>query len=174
MTTPRANPLLTKSRSAGNGTSKGLSDHSGRQGTIINMTPSVAHKNTKNSTPTRRTQRRAVERCRELSFAAVAASPGDASEAVSARVSTPVGTLSKGSLGSEIIARVVVGCRPGSSPWYGRGTHSIPCACRQTHCCILRLQSLYALGHVAIIDIRTVHVGKMTQRAGLVFRPLAS
>src|SRR5271170_3944468 len=99
--TPRAKPLATTVRSVGYGSNKGLSDHSGRQGRIMSITPSVAHKNTNKSTPIRRSQRRATE------------SPGRATEAglSAGGVSSPtlVGSLAKGSLGSEIIARVVVG-----------------------------------------------------------------
>ena len=38
-----------------------MSDHSGRQGKIMSITPSVAHKNTNKSTPMRRSHRRATE-----------------------------------------------------------------------------------------------------------------
>src|ERR1700682_5187978 len=58
---PRAKPLATTARSAGYGRSRGLSDHSGRQGKIMSITPSVAHKNTNSSTPMRRSHRRATE-----------------------------------------------------------------------------------------------------------------
>src|SRR6202795_2219870 len=58
---PRAKPLATTARSVGYGRSRGLSDHSGRQGKIMSITPSVAHKNTNRSTPMRRSHRRAIE-----------------------------------------------------------------------------------------------------------------
>src|SRR5208282_1261282 len=59
--TPRAKTLATTVRSVGYGRSKGLSDHSGRQGKIMSITPSVAHKNTNSSTPIRRIHRCAIE-----------------------------------------------------------------------------------------------------------------
>src|SRR5580692_1021270 len=99
--TPRAKPLATTARSVGYGSNRGLSDHSGRQGRIMSITPSVAHKNTNKSTPIRRSQRRATE------------GPGHATETEfsDGGLSSPtlVGSLAKGSLGSQIIARVVVG-----------------------------------------------------------------
>src|SRR3977135_1724017 len=58
---PRAKPLATTARSVGYGRSRGLSDHSGRQGKIMSITPRVAHKNTNRSTPMRRSHRRANE-----------------------------------------------------------------------------------------------------------------
>src|SRR6266851_3657267 len=58
---PRAKPLATTARSVGYGRSRGLSDHSGRQGRIISITPSVAHRKTNRSTPIRRSHRCAAE-----------------------------------------------------------------------------------------------------------------
>src|SRR5580658_10202726 len=55
---PRTNPPATTARSVGYGSRRGLSDHSGRQGRIISITPIVAHKNTNKSTPMRRSHRR--------------------------------------------------------------------------------------------------------------------
>src|ERR1700687_5519120 len=107
---PRAKPLATTARSVGYGRSRGLSDHSGRQGKIMSITPSVAHKNTNRSTPRRRSHRRATEgagletetgtgACTETSGIDVAA--GDLSSPIR------VESLAKGSLGSGVIARVV-------------------------------------------------------------------
>src|SRR5258707_4540942 len=109
---PRAKPLATMARSVGYGRSRGLSDHSGRQGKIMSITPSVAHKNTNRSTPMRRSHRRTNEGeglekatgtgpCAGTTGAADV-SAGDLSPA------TLVESLAKGSFGSEIIARVVV------------------------------------------------------------------
>src|SRR5208282_3459659 len=103
--TPRTKPLATTVRSVGYGKSRGLSDHSGRQGRIISITPSVAHRNTNRSTPMRRSHRRATEgEGLETLTGAIGTdvSAGDLSSP------TLVGSLAKGSLGSEIIARVVV------------------------------------------------------------------
>src|SRR5208283_1808067 len=58
---PRTNPLDTTARSVGYGSRRGLSDHSGRQGRMMSMTPMVAHRNTNRSTPMRRSHRRAAE-----------------------------------------------------------------------------------------------------------------
>src|SRR5271155_4477373 len=109
--TPRANPLATTARSSGYGSSSGLSDHSGRQGRIVSITPSVAHKNTNSSTPMRRSHRRATEVDGLAMETGSGASPGTAGTHASAGdLSSPtlVELLAKGSLGSEIIARVVV------------------------------------------------------------------
>src|SRR5208282_5802750 len=96
--TPRAKPLATTVRSVGYGRSRGLSDHSGRQGRIMSITPSVAHKNTNNSTPTRRSHRCALEgEGRETDTAGTDVSAGDPSSP------TRVESLAKGSLGSEIM-----------------------------------------------------------------------
>src|SRR5271163_3809093 len=115
---PRAKPLATKARSAGYGKSSGLSDHSGRQGRIINITPSVAHKNTNSSTPMRRSHSPATERvlAGEASgdvdgAGETATGPGPLAGAELSpwglNFPTPVESLAKGNLGSEIIARVV-------------------------------------------------------------------
>src|SRR5208337_3755855 len=50
----------------------------------------------------------------------------------------------------------------------GAGGSCIPSAKFDPTGCILRLQSLNALGHIAIIDIRTVDGREMTQCRGLV------
>src|SRR5208282_4212632 len=102
--TPRVKPLAATARSEGYGSSSGLSDHSGRQGKIMSITPSVAHKNTNKSTPTRRSHRRATEGPATETGTRTAVS--DVS-AVDLSSSTRAGSLGKGSLGSEIIARVV-------------------------------------------------------------------
>src|SRR3981189_477804 len=41
------------------------------------------------------------------------------------------------------------------------------------HCCILRLQGLYALGYVAIIDVTAVDGSEMAQRSRFVVRDFA-
>jgi hypothetical protein len=108
---PRANPLATTARTVGYGRSRGLSDHSGRQGKIMSITPSVAHKNTNRSTPMRRSHRRATDGERLETETGTGACAGTTGTAVSAGdLSSPtlVESLAKGSLGSEIIARVVV------------------------------------------------------------------
>src|SRR6202011_4827093 len=108
---PRAKPLATTARSVGYGRSRGLSDHSGRQGKIMSITPSVAHKNTNRSTPMRRSHRRANEGERLETEISAGASTGRTGMEVSAGdLSSPtvVASLAKGSLGSEVIARVVI------------------------------------------------------------------
>ena len=108
---PRAKPLATTARIVGYGRSRGLSDHSGRQGKIMSITPSVAHKNTNRSTPMRRSHRRATEGEgleRETGTDACAGPTGTAVSAGGLSSPTLVESLAKGSLGSEIIARVVV------------------------------------------------------------------
>jgi hypothetical protein len=104
--TPRAKPVATTARSVGYGRSSGLSDHSGRQGRIMSITPSVAHKNTNRSTPMRRSHRRAAEgeglaTETDNGTSGTGVSVGDLSPP------TPLESLAKGRLGSEIIARVV-------------------------------------------------------------------
>src|SRR5271169_639349 len=109
--TPRANPLATTARSCGYGRSSGLSDHSGRQGRIMSMTPSVAHKNTNRSTPTRRSHTRATEGeglGMETGTSAGTGTTGAHASAGGLSSPTLVELLAKGSLGSEIIARVVI------------------------------------------------------------------
>src|ERR1700716_2481574 len=108
---PRAKPLAMTARSVGYGRSRGLSDHSGRQGKIMSITPSVAHKNTNRSTPMRRSHRRANEGERLETEISAGACTGTTEIDVSAGdLSSPtlVESLAKGSLGSEVIARVVV------------------------------------------------------------------
>src|SRR5258706_2125295 len=102
-------------RSVGYGRSRGLSDHSGRQGKIMSITPRVAHKNTNRSTPMRRSHRRATEVERLETETGTAACTGawtgtTGMDASAGDLSSPtlVESLVKGSLGSEIIARFVV------------------------------------------------------------------
>src|SRR6266403_4984177 len=102
---PRAKPLATMARRVGYGRSRGLSDHSGRQGRIMSITPSVAHRNTNRSTPMRRSHRPAAERAGTETGAGTTGTDVSVGGLSS---STPVESLAKGSLGSEIIARVVV------------------------------------------------------------------
>src|SRR3981081_2139418 len=108
---PRAKPLATTARSVGYGRSRGLSDHSGRQGKIMSITPSVAHKNTNRSTPMRRSHRRANEGEglleRQTDTGPCAGTTGTDVSAGDWSPPTLVESLAKGSLGSEIIARVV-------------------------------------------------------------------
>src|ERR1700691_6624458 len=88
---PRTKPLAITVRRVGQVKSSGLSDHSGRQGRIMSITPRVAHRNTKNSTPMRRSHRRANEGER------------DETETAAGRLSsaTLTGALANGSLESE-------------------------------------------------------------------------
>src|ERR1700686_4203572 len=107
---PRAKPLATTARSVGYGRSRGLSDHSGRQGKIMSITPSVAHKNTNRSTPMRRSHRRASEGEGLETETGTGACPGmTGMDGCDGDLSSPilVESLAKGSLGSEVIARVV-------------------------------------------------------------------
>ena len=113
--TPRAKPLATMARSVGYGRSRGLSDHSGRQGRIMSITPTVAHKNTNSSTPMRRSHTRATEgeglEAETGTDACIGGCTGTSGTDVSVGTlnsPTLVESLPKGSLGSEIIARVVV------------------------------------------------------------------
>ncbi len=87
-----------------------MSDHSGRQGKIMSITPSVAHKNTNRSTPMRRSHRRANEGEGLEKATGTGSSAGTTGMDVSDGDLSPptlVESLAKGSLGSEIIARVV-------------------------------------------------------------------
>src|SRR5450759_324622 len=104
---PRTKPLATTARSVGYGRSRGLSDHSGRQGRIMSITPSVAHKNTNRITPRRRSHRCATEG-EGLEAETGTGTSGTDVSAGDLSSPTPVESLAKGSLGSEIIARVVV------------------------------------------------------------------
>src|ERR1700694_2295486 len=101
---PRAKPLATTVRSVGYGRSRGLSDHSGRQGKIMSITPSVAHKNTNRSTPLRRSHRRATEGELLETGTGTGACTGT-TRAGDLSSPTLVASLAKGSLGSEVIAR---------------------------------------------------------------------
>ena len=112
---PRMKPVAMIARSAGKGSSSGLSDHSGRQGKIMSITPRVAHKNTNRSTPMRRSHRRANEgEGLETDIgggACTGAWTGTTGMDVSAGDLSPptlVESLAKGSLGLEVIARVVI------------------------------------------------------------------
>ena len=73
------------------------------------MTPIVAHKNTNRSTPMRRSHRRAAEGA-GLETETGTGTPTTGTDVCTGDLSppTPVVSLAKGSLGSEIIARVVV------------------------------------------------------------------
>ena len=110
---PRAKPLATMVRRIGYGINRGFSDHSGRQGRIVSITPSVAHKKTKSSTPIRRSQRCAVDgkgggdgNDRETEFGVETwGTDVLAGELISPTLGE---SLAKGSLGSEVIARVVL------------------------------------------------------------------
>src|ERR1700687_5457928 len=107
---PRAKPLATTARSTGYGRSRGVSDHSGRQGKIMSITPSGAHKNTNRSTAMRRSHRRATEgEGLETETGTGACAETTGLEVGAGGVSSPmVGeALGKCSLGAEIIARVV-------------------------------------------------------------------
>src|SRR5229473_6418544 len=97
---PRAKPLATTARSVGYVRSRGLSDHSGRQGKIMSITPSVAHKNTNRSTPMRRSHRRATEG-EGLETDTGAGTTGTEVSVGGLSSPTPVESLAKGSLGSE-------------------------------------------------------------------------
>src|ERR1019366_3410349 len=105
---PRTKPLATTARIVGYGRNRGLSDHSGRQGRIMSITPSVAHKNTNKSTPMRRSHRRVTEGEGLETETGTGTTGTDVSDG-DLSSPTPVESLAKGSLGSEIIARVVVG-----------------------------------------------------------------
>jgi len=73
------------------------------------MTPTVAHKNTNRSTPMRRSHRRVNEgRAAGAGADSGAAATGTNGLTGDLYSPTPVVWLAKGSLGSEIIARVVV------------------------------------------------------------------
>src|SRR5260370_36463713 len=132
---PRAKPLATTARSAGYGRSRGLSDHSGRQGKIMSITPSVAHKNTNRSTPMRRSHRRATEGAgleTETNAGACTGTTGTDGSAGDLSPPTLVGSLAKGSLGSEIIARVGIS-KAFSQPVGRRGIGSHPQRKLRTH-----------------------------------------
>src|SRR5271155_5703797 len=103
---PRTNPPATRARSVGYGSRRGLSDHSGRQGRIMSITPMVAHKNTNKSTAMRRSHRRAAE---VEGLETETGTPTTGTALSTADLSSPTAGvwLAKGSLGSEIIARVV-------------------------------------------------------------------
>src|ERR1017187_3799432 len=103
---PRTNPLPTSARSEGYESRRGLSDHSGRQGRIMSMTPTVAHRNTNKSTPMRRSHSRANDG--RPADTGIGATKGAGGSTGGLSSPTPVVWLAKGSLGSEIIARVVV------------------------------------------------------------------
>src|SRR5258708_34536631 len=102
-------------RSVGYGRSRGLSDHSGRQGKIMSITPRVAHKNTNRSTPMRRSHRRTTEDERLETETGRGACTGawtgtSGMDASAGNLSSPTleESLAKASWGSQIIARVGV------------------------------------------------------------------
>ena len=57
--------------------------------------------------------------------------------------------------------------------WCGQETRGHPDSQFAPHCCILRLQGLYALGYVAIIDVTAVDGREMAQRSRFVVRDFA-
>src|SRR5208337_5083272 len=116
--TPRAKPLATTVRSVGYGKSRGLSDHSGRQGKIMSITPSVAHKNTNRSTPTRRNHRRATEG-EDLETGTGASGTGVSAGDLSSP--TLVVLSAKGSLGSEILGSEIMRASFFVRSWDGCG-----------------------------------------------------
>src|SRR5271157_5341616 len=144
--TPRAKPLATTARSVGYGRSRGLSDHSERQGKIMSITPSVAHKNTNRSTPMRRSHRRATEGSGlETETGTGTAAAGTDVSAGDLSSPTPVESLAKGSLGSEIIARVVVGGRGiGSHPRRKFRTHLVHSTTSEPECARPRRDNRYS------------------------------
>src|SRR5258708_11705054 len=157
---PRAKPLATTARRVGYGRSRGLSDHSGRQGKIMSITPRVAHKNTNRSAPMRRSHRRATEAERLETETGTAACTGawtgtTGMDALAGDLSSPtlVESLVKGSLGSEIIARVVVskavskavGSRGiGSHPQRKFRTHSVHSTTSEPECARPCRDNLYS------------------------------
>src|SRR5208282_6035999 len=129
--TPRAKPLAATVRSVGYGRSRGLSDHSGRQGKIISITPSVAHKNTNSSTPTRRNHKRATE----TEDWGTGTRPS-ATDASSGDLSSPTLVVlpAKGSLGSEILGSEIMHASLFVRRWEGRGVGLHPQRKFRTHC----------------------------------------
>src|ERR1700676_4382781 len=107
---PRAKPLATTARSAGYGRGSGLPHHRGRQGKNMTMPPSVAPKIANRSTPMRRSHSRATEgEGLETETGTGACAETTGMDVGAGDLSSPmlVESLGKGSLGSEIIARVV-------------------------------------------------------------------
>src|SRR5258708_37901369 len=94
-------------RRVGYGRSRGLSDHSGRQGRIMSITPSVAHRKTNRSTPMRRSHRCATEG-EGLETETGAGTTGGDGSGGGLSSPTPGESRPKGSLASEIIALVAV------------------------------------------------------------------
>src|SRR5271157_4154773 len=118
--TPRAKPLATTARSVGYGRSRGLSDHSERQGKIMSVTPSVAHKNTNRSTPMRRSHKRAAEgEGLETEIGSGACTGTIGSDVSAGELSSPtrVESLEKGSLGSEILGSEIMHASLRIRPW---------------------------------------------------------
>ena len=149
---PRAKPLATTARRVGYGRSRGLSDHSGRQGKIMSITPSVAHKNTNRSTPMRRSHRRANEGEGLETETGTGACTGTTGMDVSAGDLSPptlVESLAKGNLGLEVIARVViskaVGRRGiGSHPQRKFRTHFVHSTTSEPECARPRRDNRYS------------------------------
>ncbi len=125
------------------------------------MTPMVAHRNTNSKTPTRRSQRFDAEGGRGKTESGADCGSGAWGGGWSS--GRPVELRLRGNLGSEIIAYVVVWVRdPRTSPEQF-----------SPHCCILRLQGLYALGYVAIIDVAAIDSGEMAQGSWFIVRNFA-
>src|SRR5258708_2942104 len=147
-------------RSVGYGRSRGLSDHSGRQGKIMSITPRVGEKNTKRSTAMGGSHRRTTEVERLETETGRGACTGawtgtTGMDASAGDLSSPtlVESLVKGSLGSEIIARVVVskavskavGSRGiGSHPQRKFRTHSVHSTTSEPECARPRRDNRYS------------------------------
>src|SRR5208282_4498008 len=102
---------------------RGLSDHSGRQGKIISITPSVAHKNTNSSTPTRRNHTRATE---GEGFTTDTGTSGTDPSSGGLSSPTLVVLLAKGSLGSEISGSEIMHASSFVRAWDGCGRELHP------------------------------------------------
>src|SRR5208283_1410147 len=131
---------------------RGLSDHSGRQGKIISITPSVAHKNTNSSTPTRRNHTRATE---GEGFTTDTGTSGTDPSSGGLSSPTLVVLLAKGSLGSEISGSEIMHASSFVRAWDGCGRSCIPSAKFDLTVRILRLQSLYALAPLCMFCVRS-------------------
>jgi hypothetical protein len=57
--------------------------------------------------------------------------------------------------------------------WCGQETREHPDSQFAPHRCILRLQGLYALGYVAIIDVAAIDGSEMAQSGGFIVRDFA-
>src|SRR5260370_42533787 len=121
----------------------------------MSITPSVAHKNTNRSTPTRRSHRRAAEGVGWETGSGTAGTDVSAGDWSSP---TPVVLLAKGSLGSEIsgseIMHASLSVRPLLRPWGGRGirlhlrrkfrTHFVHSTTSEPECARPRRDSRYS------------------------------